>query len=107
MNSASCARRVGQAGAGDARRLGVRREHCGDTAAELAPRGDGHPVLVFPGLITGDLSTLPLRNYLQSRGYASLPLGAGNQSRATRDGVIDACLERLDRCPASTVARSA
>jgi hypothetical protein len=39
----------------------------------LAPRGDGHPVLVFPGLITGDLSTLPLRNYLSSRGYATTP----------------------------------
>ena len=37
----------------------------------MAPRGDGHPVLVFPGLITGDLSTLPFRNYLQSRGYAA------------------------------------
>jgi hypothetical protein len=26
-----------------------------------APRGDGHPVLVIPGFLAGDLSTLPLR----------------------------------------------
>jgi thioesterase domain-containing protein len=34
-----------------------------------APSGDGHSVLVFPGLIAGDVSTLPLRGYLKSRGY--------------------------------------
>ena len=27
------------------------------------PRGDGHPVLVLPGLFGGDLSTLPLRRF--------------------------------------------
>src|ERR1044072_2893079 len=35
----------------------------------LAPRGDGHPVLIFPGLIASDVSTRPLRAYLRSRGY--------------------------------------
>ncbi|MEO7335818.1 MAG: alpha/beta hydrolase, partial [Caldimonas sp.] len=34
-----------------------------------APRGDGHPVLVLPGLIASDGSTLPLRSYLSDRGY--------------------------------------
>uniref|UniRef100_UPI001952D9D3 hypothetical protein n=1 Tax=Escherichia coli TaxID=562 RepID=UPI001952D9D3 len=29
-----------------------------------APRGDGHPVLVLPGLITSDRSTGPLRTFL-------------------------------------------
>jgi hypothetical protein len=62
----------------------------------LAPRGDGHPVLVFPGLITGDLSTLPLRNYLESRGYAVYPWGQGI-NRGPREGVINACLDLLDR----------
>jgi pimeloyl-ACP methyl ester carboxylesterase len=33
------------------------------------PCGDGHTVIVFPGLIAGDLSTLPLRLFLESRGY--------------------------------------
>ncbi|MEP7057795.1 MAG: alpha/beta hydrolase [Caldimonas sp.] len=34
-----------------------------------APRGDGHPVLVLPGLIASDTSTQPLRAYLSDRGY--------------------------------------
>jgi pimeloyl-ACP methyl ester carboxylesterase len=36
----------------------------------LAPRGDGHPVLVLPGLVASDTSTRPLRSFLKSRGYA-------------------------------------
>jgi Alpha/beta hydrolase family len=36
----------------------------------LAPRGDGHPVLVLPGLIASDVSTRPLRSVLENRGYA-------------------------------------
>lgn len=34
-----------------------------------APRGDGHPVLVLPGLAAGDASTRPLRGYLRELGY--------------------------------------
>jgi pimeloyl-ACP methyl ester carboxylesterase len=34
-----------------------------------APRGDGHGVLVFPGLLAGDASTLPLRAFLRRLGY--------------------------------------
>jgi len=34
-----------------------------------APRGDGHPVLVFPGLIASDASTRLMRAYLTERGY--------------------------------------
>ncbi len=36
----------------------------------LAPRGDGQPVLVLPGLVASDTSTRPLRSFLKSRGYA-------------------------------------
>ena len=36
----------------------------------LAPKGDGHPVLVLPGLVASDMSTRPLRSFLNSRGYA-------------------------------------
>lgn len=35
----------------------------------LAPRGDGHPVLVLPGLLADDASTRPLRDFLKSQGY--------------------------------------
>src|SRR5262249_57325533 len=34
-----------------------------------APRGDGHGVLVFPGLLAGDPSTGPLRAFRRWRGY--------------------------------------
>jgi hypothetical protein len=37
----------------------------------LAPRGDGHPVLVLPGLVASDASTRPLRSFLKNRGYAA------------------------------------
>lgn len=37
----------------------------------MSPRGDGHPVLVLPGLVTSDRSTIALRNFLKSRGYAA------------------------------------
>ncbi len=36
----------------------------------LAPYGDGHPVLVLPGLVASDVSTRPLRAFLKTRGYA-------------------------------------
>jgi pimeloyl-ACP methyl ester carboxylesterase len=36
----------------------------------LAPRGDGHPVLVLPAFLTGDASTIVLRSYLAALGYA-------------------------------------
>ena len=34
------------------------------------PRGDGHPVLVFPGMAANDVTTAPLRRCLDSLGYA-------------------------------------
>ena len=34
-----------------------------------APRGDGHPVLVLPGLLAEDASTATMRMYLRSLGY--------------------------------------
>lgn len=34
-----------------------------------SPRGDGHPVLVLPGLLTSDAATLAMRAYLRFLGY--------------------------------------
>src|SRR5438270_5163625 len=34
-----------------------------------APRGDGHGVLVLPGLLASDSSTIPLRTFLRWLGY--------------------------------------
>jgi len=37
----------------------------------LAPRGDGHPVLVIPGFTASDVSTRVIRRYVSSLGYKS------------------------------------
>ncbi|HEV2685129.1 MAG TPA: alpha/beta hydrolase [Actinomycetota bacterium] len=42
-----------------------------------APRGDGHPVLILPGLLAGDVSTLVLRRYLRQLGYEAHGWGLG------------------------------
>ena len=42
-----------------------------------APRGDGHPVLVIPGLGAGDVSTAALRRYLSLLGYSAYGWGLG------------------------------
>jgi pimeloyl-ACP methyl ester carboxylesterase len=36
-----------------------------------APRGDGHPVVVFPGFMASDFSTRTLRAFLRGLGYAA------------------------------------
>jgi pimeloyl-ACP methyl ester carboxylesterase len=35
----------------------------------MSPRGDGHPVIVLPGLLADDTTTRPLRSFLNSHGY--------------------------------------
>ena len=60
-----------------------------------APRGDGHPVLVLPGLLASDLSTQPLRSFLKSHGYA---VHGWNQGRnlGLRSGVEQSMLDRVE-----------
>ena len=41
------------------------------------PPGDGHPVLVFPGLGASDFSTAPLRHCLRRLGYTPYAWGQG------------------------------
>ena len=58
------------------------------------PRGDGHTVLVLPGLAASDSSTGTLRRFLKQRGYA--PQGwAQGRNLGPRPGVFEACLERV------------
>lgn len=56
--------------------------------------GDGHPVLVFPGLVSSDLATLTLRNFLRHCGYSTYPWEQGF-NLGPRAGVLDACRARL------------
>ncbi len=57
-----------------------------------APRGDGHGVLVLPGLLGSDASTLPLRRFLRLLGYDVRGWGLGRNR-----GPTDAVLEELPR----------
>jgi len=45
-----------------------------------APRGDGHPVMVLPGFLGGDESTLVMRRYLARLGYEVLPWEQGQNN---------------------------
>ena len=38
-------------------------------AMSFLPRGDGHPVLVLPGFLASDTSTIPMRDLLSTLGY--------------------------------------
>lgn len=41
------------------------------------PKGDGHPVIVFPGFVASDLSTRPMRGLLKDLGYSTYGWGMG------------------------------
>ncbi len=60
----------------------------------LAPRGDGHPVLVLPGLVASDVSTRPLRSFLTSKGYAVAGWRQG-RNYGLRPGVQDAMVDLI------------
>jgi pimeloyl-ACP methyl ester carboxylesterase len=58
------------------------------------PAGDGHPVLVFPGLAASDFSTVPLRRFLRQQGYWTHAWRQGFNF-GPRNGVLNACRNRL------------
>ena len=60
------------------------------------PRGDGHAVMVFPGLGANDITTVPLRSFLRKLGYETQAWGQGFNI-GPRAGV-------LERCAADVVA---
>ena len=75
------------------------------------PPGDGHPVLVFPGLGASDVSTLPLRNFLRASGYTPYPWRQGfnfgprqGLFAATRESVVQ--LAERHREPVSLIGWS-
>lgn len=63
-------------------------------ALAKAPAGDGHPVIVFPGLSASDGSTLPLRGYLNNLGY---DISGWNQGHnfGPRAGVLETAKRQL------------
>ena len=67
----------------------------------LAPRGDGHPVLVLPGLVASDRSTRLLRDFLTGRGYEVHGWGLG-RNYGPRPSVEEAMLATIDRLHAKS-----
>lgn len=59
-----------------------------------APAGDGHPVIVFPGLGAGDFSTVPIRNFLSAQGYETHGWDLGF-NLGPREGVLQKSLDRV------------
>lgn len=72
----------------------------GSLAAYLAPIGPPRPVLVIPGLITGDTATLPIRAFLRSIGHRphgwgqGLNVGPANHSAEGVDNLLTELFER-------------
>lgn len=60
-----------------------------------APRGDGHPVLVLPGLVTSDNSTIPLRRFLKSHGWDAYGWNLG-RNYGPLPGIEKGLIARLD-----------
>ena len=63
-------------------------------ALARAPRGDGHAVLVIPGLGASDMSTLILRRFLSTLGYATYVWELGRNIGPTAR-VVSGLPERL------------
>ena len=62
----------------------------------MTAKGDGHPVIVLPGLVTSDTSTGPLRSFLESRGYAVSGWGLG-RNFGLRAGIQEAMVDLVKR----------
>ena len=78
---------------------------------QIVPKGDGHPVLVLPGLGASDVSTALLRQFIDDLGYVSYPWELG-RNKGFKEETHNAIEERLDtihdehRRPVSLIGQS-
>jgi predicted alpha/beta hydrolase family esterase len=63
------------------------------TDHDAMPVGDGHPVVIFPGLATDKISTGPLKTFCQRLGYAAYDWGRGLNTGP--QGNVDRWLDEL------------
>jgi pimeloyl-ACP methyl ester carboxylesterase len=70
--------------------LGISRR----TLKKIAPRGDGHAVMILPGFMGGDGYNRTFRRFLSGLDYAVHGWGQG-RNLGPRDGVLDALQIRL------------
>ena len=66
-----------------------------------APKGDGHAVIVFPGLSASDASTVPLRTYLGRLGYTASGWNQGFNF-GPRAGVLSAAKRQVQAAAAAS-----
>lgn len=66
-----------------------------------APSGDGHSVIVFPGLGASDSTTLPLRTYLQTLGYDVSGWNQGHNF-GPRSGILETAKRQVSDTYAAT-----
>lgn len=60
-----------------------------------APRGDGHAVMVLPGMAANDRSTMALRGFLRSKGYAAYGWKQGRNIGS--EAIVEPLRERIAR----------
>ncbi len=63
-------------------------------------KGDGHPVLVLPGLAASDRSTRPMRHFLKKQNYVPYGWDQG-RNLGLRDQVLETMLAKVDEIFAS------
>ena len=61
-----------------------------------APQGDGQPVLVLPGFMTGDRATFVLRRYLNEQGFSTHAWGQGTNP-GLREDIYQKLEEHVER----------
>jgi len=61
------------------------------------PKGDGHPVVFFPGFVASDRSTKPMRKLFSDLGYSTYGWGLGRNLiyNERRDAKMQALLKRV------------
>ncbi len=63
--------------------------------------GDGRPVMVLPGYLTGDISSIRLRRSLRAAGYAAQGWGLG-QNRGAKHDLLERIGARIETLAAET-----
>jgi len=61
------------------------------------PKGDGHPVIFFPGFVASDYSTKPMRKLFKDLGYSTYGWGLGRNLvyNETREAKMQALLKKV------------
>jgi pimeloyl-ACP methyl ester carboxylesterase len=74
-------------------------------AIDHLPRGDGHPVVIFPGLATDERAVRPLERRLRQLGYDAVDWGRGLNTGPGGDHEVEPWLEQLSRDVEALAAR--